>query len=61
MKTCQNPRRHVLLLKLDEDVYLELLQLLLDVFKEQTDDAEEANNDPDVLVKMKSRLDFDCE
>jgi hypothetical protein len=46
---------------LDEDVYLELLQLLLDVFKEQTDDAEEANNDPDVLVKMKSRLDFDCE
>jgi len=61
LKTCQNPRRHVLLLKLDEDVYLELLQLLLDVFKEQTDDAEEANNDPDVLVKMKSRLDFDCE
>jgi hypothetical protein len=61
LKTCQNLRRHVLLLELDWDVYLELLQSLLDVLEEQTGATEEENNDLDVLVKKKFKLDFDCE
>ncbi len=58
MKTCQNLRRHVLLFELDRDVYLKLLQSLLNVFEEQIDATKEDNNDLDVLVKKKFKLDF---
>jgi hypothetical protein len=49
------------LLEPDLDVYLELLQLLLDVLEEQTNPVEEENNNPNVLVQKKSRLDLDYE
>jgi hypothetical protein len=48
LKACQNFGTHVFLLELDRDVYLELLQLLLDVLEEQTNAAEEENSDSDV-------------
>lgn len=49
------------MLKPNLDVYLELLQLLLDVLEEQTNLVEEENNNSDVLVQKKSRLDLDYE
>jgi hypothetical protein len=61
LKTCQKLGRHFLLLELDRDIYLELLQPLLDVIQEQTNVVEEENNDLDVPVQKKFRLNFDCE
>ncbi len=61
MRACQNLGRHVLLLELDQDVYLELLQPLLDVLEEQTNAAKEENSDLDALVQKKPRFNFDCE
>jgi hypothetical protein len=48
-------------LELDLDVYVELLQPLLGVLEEQTNVTEEENNNLNVLVQRKSKLDFDCE
>jgi hypothetical protein len=50
MRACKNLGRHVLILELDLDVYVELLQPLLDVLKEQTNLAKEENSDPNALV-----------
>lgn len=61
LRTCQNLGRHVFLLELDLDVYLELLQPLLDEFEEQTNPMEEENSDPDVPMQKKSRFNLDCE
>jgi hypothetical protein len=60
LKTCQKLGRHVLLLEPDHDVYLKLLQPLLNVIQEQANIVEE-NNDLDAHVLKKSRLDIDCE
>jgi hypothetical protein len=49
------------LLKPNYDVYLKLLQLLLDVIEEQTDVAKEENNDSDTLAQKKSKFGIDCE
>jgi hypothetical protein len=49
------------LLELDLDVYVKLLQLLLDVLEEQTNPTEKANSDPNVLVQKKFRFDLNCE
>ncbi len=47
--------------ELDHDVYLELLQPLLNVIQEQTNVVEEENNDMDAHVQKKFRFDLDCE
>ncbi len=60
LKACQNLRRRVLLFELDQDVYLELLQSLLDVIEEQTNAMEEEKNDPNALVQKKYRFNLDC-
>jgi hypothetical protein len=60
LKACQNFRRRVLLFELDQDVYLELLQSLLDVIEEQTNAMEEEKNDPNALVQKKYRFNLDC-
>jgi hypothetical protein len=49
------------LLEPNLDVYVELLQPLLDVLEEQTNPAEEENSDLDVLMQKKANLNFDCE
>jgi hypothetical protein len=41
------------------DVYLELLQPLLDVLKEQIDVAKKENGNPNAPIKKKSRFDLD--
>jgi hypothetical protein len=43
------------------DVYLELLQPLLDICEEQTNPAKEENSDPDEPMQKKSKFTFDCE
>jgi hypothetical protein len=48
------------LFELDQDVYLELLQPLLDVIEEQTNAMEEEKNDPNALVQKKYRFNLDC-
>jgi hypothetical protein len=59
LKACQNLERYVFLLKPLYDVYLELLQPLLDVIKEQTNVAEEENSELHVLVSKKFKFDID--
>jgi hypothetical protein len=61
LRTCQNLGRHVLLLEPDQDVYLEVLQPLLDVLEVQINVAEEENNDQDVHVQNISKFNIDCE
>jgi len=50
MKVCKNLGRHVLLPELDLDVYVELLQPLLDFLEKQTNLVKEENSDPSALV-----------
>jgi len=57
----QNFGRHILLLELDLDVYVELLQPFLDVLEKQTGLVEEENSDSNATMQNKSKLGLDCE
>jgi len=61
LRTCQNLGKHAFLLEPNWDVYLELLQLLLDVLEEKIDVAKKKNNNPDALMKKKSKFDLHYE
>ncbi len=50
MRACQKLGRHVLMIETHIDVYVELLQLLLDVVDDQINVVEEENHDPNALV-----------
>lgn len=49
------------MIELDHDVYIAVLCLLMEIVEDDVDMEDEGNNNPNVLMQNKFKVDFDYE